>query len=104
MSIQQIYIGSDTRLNLNGLQSEGSYLNAATVTWNLYAIGALTTSLANGASVYVAASNGDYIGTIPSTATALLSVGQYYSVKFTASEGDVTGNVWMECVAVRYTP
>jgi hypothetical protein len=104
MSLNYLYVANDTRLNVTGLQSEGTYLNAATVTWTLYAATDLSTSIATGSMSYTAASNGDYTTVVPSTTTDDLTVNTYYKVKFHCVESSIDGDVWMECLAVRYTP
>ncbi len=104
MSLNYLYVNNDTNLLLEGLQSDGSYLNAATVTWNLYAASDLTTSLANGTASYETASNGNYTATVASTVTATLTPGTYYMVKFNAAQSGADGDVWMECLAARYIP
>ncbi len=76
MAIMNVYISEDTLIEFSGMKdaSDDTYINDSTGTWELstYDNGEPGTSLATGSLSYVAASNGNYQGTIdkgdPSTA------------------------------------
>lgn len=92
---EPLYIGEDHnhRWGTNATDGAkddlaGTYLNAAVVTWALKdAAGVLVTG-GTGTLAYVAASNGNYLGVIQSTVTALLTVGQTYYLETTLVQGD----------------
>lgn len=86
-----LHAGNDARVTLTGLRSAatGSYLNAATVTAQLYdeADAAVGDPVAIG---YVAASSGNYAGVVESSVIdAGFDVGDFYRVEVTAVEGSV---------------
>jgi hypothetical protein len=67
MALDPIPIGGDYALALTGLTGGGSYLNSATVTYELKAPSG--TVVGSGTLAYTAASNGNYTATIESTVT-----------------------------------
>ena len=81
-----LYVGSDNRIELTGLRDpdDDSYVNDATVTALLKDDTDTTTVTSSSITLdYVAASNGNYRGSIPSTVT--LVDGTSYYVRITAS-------------------
>lgn len=72
MAISALFIGADMDVFYSGasVASTGAYLNAGTCTYVLTDSAGAT--VGTGTLAYVAASNGDYAGTIESTVTALL--------------------------------
>ena len=87
----QLTAGNDCAVALTGLRNAltGAYLNAATVTAQLYdeadaAVGAPVTL------AYTAASSGDYAGVIEaSVIDAGFAVGDFYRLEVTAAQGGV---------------
>lgn len=65
-----LYLNCDHHVTLTGLSDEdsGSYLNSATVTYAVKNEDGATITGGTGSLSYVAASNGNYLGTIDSTA------------------------------------
>ncbi len=83
----KLYAGNDTDLVVNGLtdDSTGSYINDATIVCNV-TVAASGATVAGGVNVsvpYVATSNGNYLGVLPSTAS--ITAGVTYNLVFTAS-------------------
>lgn len=67
--------------------SDGTYLNAGTCTWRLLdSAGAIVDPAATGTLAYVAASSGNYAGTIPAAYTAGLTAGAVYQVEISFAE------------------
>lgn len=87
MATTPLYIGADHDVTLEGLSAAATatYLNAATVTWNLK--DRFNESVTTGTLDYVAASNGNYAGIIQSTITSALTPGALYYLEVTSSEG-----------------
>ncbi len=76
-----VIIGDDFTLRINGARDpDGSFLNSATVTFELFT--AAGVSVTTGSLSYVAASNGNYRGVIESTVTSALTAGAQYYVIF----------------------
>lgn len=90
MASEPIVIGSDWYATLNGAQDSGTgdYLNTATVTAAVYSAAGAAVSGGGVTLTYVAASNGNYRGTLESTVTALLTAGAAYEVRYTLSQGN----------------
>ncbi len=63
----------------------GAYLNSGTCTWEL--LDSASASVATGTLSYVAASDGDYEGTIPSTVTDDLTEDSLYYLEITFQDG-----------------
>lgn len=87
-------VGSDLNVTWDGATAPaGTYLNAATVTYALTladgATQATCTAVAGGTGTlsYVAASNGNYLGVIESTVSALLAAGTLYYIWLTFVQG-----------------
>ncbi len=80
-----IYINCDMDVGYSGanLESTGAYLNAGTCTYALKTNAGVLVPGGTGTLDYVAASNGNYLGTIDSTITALLSEGSTYRLEIT---------------------
>lgn len=106
-AVTDLYIGetmSPTWDGLTGTNTLGAtgYLNAATVTFVLYESDR-TTAVAGGDGTlsYVTASDGDYRGTLASTATAALTPGAVYWLKYVAVNGSPAyrGERWEKCRA-----
>jgi hypothetical protein len=100
MSVELISIGSDVLVRLDKLKnaSTDSYLNAATVTFNLKDSSG---TVIQGPTTmgYVAASNGRYEGVITSANTGALSQNSLYYVEITATSGGYTLFRKLSCVA-----
>ena len=94
-------INSDTLATLTGHQDSvsGSYINTATVTASILD-GA--TSLFSVTLAYVAASSGNYRGTITAAQTATLTQGKAYIVQYVATSSYGTLTINSEQVA-QYT-
>lgn len=97
--MESVYISADNDLVVTGLSvaATGSYLNSATVAAQLRdsAMGAIT-----GGDVtlsYVAASNGNYLGVLPSTIT--ITDGQRLWCDLTISSGSYNDFRRVPCVA-----
>lgn len=96
-----LHLGNDRAVTLTGLRNAatGAYLNAATVTAQLYdeadaAVGDPVTL------AYTAASSGDYAGVIESgVIDAGFAVGDVYRLAVTAAQGGVDGE-WNEAGTV----
>lgn len=97
MSVDRIYIGCDMEAPYEGATADGAYLNAATVTWELFT--AAGVSVGNGTCAYVASSNGNYLGVIESTVTATLTPGRKYRLVYTLVSGSVNDARRLDCVA-----
>lgn len=85
-----IYIAADNEVFLEGMEADGTELNAGTATWSLKdaTTGTEVTS-GNGSLTYVASSDGDYVGVIPSSVTEDLVEGRLYWIDITfAEDGD----------------
>lgn len=91
MPASPIPIGGDYYALLSGAQDsgDGSFLNSATVTFALYTAAGVAVPGASGTASYVAASNGNYRGTIESTATVTLTVGARYQIRFVLTQGSI---------------
>jgi hypothetical protein len=83
---EPIFINADNEVSWTGATANGSYLNSATVTYALKTITGATVSGGTGTLSYVAASNGNYLGTIESTVTTLLTEGTVYLLQITLSQ------------------
>ena len=101
-----LYVGGTMEPTVTGLSGTdtttgtSSYLNAATVTYQLYESD-MTTTVASGSGTlaYVASSNGNYIGTITSTVTGALTVGNVYWLKYTVVSSPYNDARWERLVA-----
>lgn len=82
-----LYIGADHTVTYSGMTAGGSYQNSATVTYALKDAVLSTVSGGTGTLSYVAASSGNYSGSIESTVTSTLTAGQVYFLDITASQG-----------------
>lgn len=82
-----IYIAADRTVTYSGASAGGSYLNSATVTYSLKDATLTTVSGGTGTLSYVAASNGNYSGTIESTVTSTLTAGEKYYLDITLVSG-----------------
>ncbi len=86
-ALDPLFIGSDMDVGYTGARAArtGAYLNSGTCTYELVqdSDGSV---VGTGALTYVAASNGDYYGTIESTVTALLDVDGAYTLTITFVE------------------
>jgi hypothetical protein len=95
-----LFVENDNLLQLIGLidQSSGAFLNAATVEGNILdrsgvvVVGPITMT-------YVANSNGNYQGVVPSTAGLTVSHG--YRAKVVATQSGATGT-WFLPVTIKY--
>lgn len=91
MATKLLYISDATDVEVDGLldHSSGSYANGATVTAEVRTSGASPTSGTRIGSQFtlsfVALSNGDYIGTFPSSDAAGLAIDTEYWIWITAS-------------------
>lgn len=82
-----LYIGADHTLTLTGMSDGANYLNAATTkSWSLK-LASTGAEVASGSLAYVAASNGNYSGELPSTETADLTEDTEYWIDITFVEG-----------------
>ncbi len=97
-----VYDQNDNLIKVNGLEDDaaaGTYLNAATVTATLQdPDGSDVTGATNITLNYIAASNGNYEGTIESTVT--LTVGPGYLLVIDADEGGVVGHWELEAEVI----
>lgn len=87
-----LYLGNDHTVSLTGAavtEPDGSTtpLNAATVTYSL-AEASTGTEIASGGLEYVVGSNGNYTGTIESSALTGLVAGTMYRLTITLAEDD----------------
>lgn len=84
-----IYIGADHHVRWTGAKIEGTstYLNAATVAFQLKNADGTNVTGGSGTCAYVAASSGNYLGVIESTVTAGLTEGAIYRLETTLVEG-----------------
>lgn len=100
-----IYIGEDLTLTFTGasvtVQGSTSYLNSATVTYAVKDATGTAVSGATGTLTYVAASNGNYEGTLESSVTtpANFTEGGTYIVEYTLSQSTYNGFRRMVCRA-----
>ena len=88
----EIYIGNDTVIEVTGLQNgiDDSYLNAATVSAVINELDG-TEVVSSTTLSYVAASNGNYRGTVDQASISSLSEGTSYYVEITAAESGIDG-------------
>lgn len=84
-----LYIGCDHSISLTGLSANGSYLNAATVSYTLYSADGTAVSGGTDTLGYVIGSNGNYAGTIESTITSDLTCGEEYYADVTISQSNI---------------
>lgn len=98
MSLEVLAIGSDNLVRLDGLTnaSSGAYVNSATVNYVLKD-SAGATIIASTAMPYVAASNGRYEGTVPSTTP--LALNAFYVLEITAAGAGFTLFRKLSCIA-----
>jgi hypothetical protein len=96
-----VYISNDNDIVVNGLskQSDGSFINDAVLTATIY--DASGNALANGSNLavpYVASSNGNYRGTIPSTggSAVAFTAGQTYRVHIAGSNYGFSTDLWFQ--------
>ena len=87
MQVDPIYISVDHNMTLTGMNIAGTYLNTATATYVLKDADGSTVSGGTGTLSYVSASNGNYLGVIESTVTALLTENARYWIEITFSQG-----------------
>jgi hypothetical protein len=87
VAISALIIGADMDVGYTGASNarSGAYFNAGTCTYALKS--ATGTSLGTGTLSYVAASDGDYYGTIESTVTAALTEDTPYFLEITFASG-----------------
>ena len=87
-SASAIHIGADENVTLTGMTGGGAYLNSASVaTWSLK-LASTGAEVASGNLSYVASSNGNYLGVIPSSVTATLTEDARYWIDITFRQGD----------------
>jgi hypothetical protein len=100
--IKLIYRDNDNLIRVTGLRdisASGDYLNAATVTANLYDDDGNLVSQSGGITLsYVSGSTGDYEGVLQSTES--LTVGDEYKLEIDADEGGAVGHWKVECEIV----
>jgi hypothetical protein len=100
----QIQIRNDADFRIRGFKDKrtGSYLNAATGTWELrtakYNGGS---QVSTGSMAYVSSSNGEYVGGIDNAIS--LTEGTTYWLHVTLAEGGVVGDWEIPVVAARRT-
>lgn len=111
--IGALYIASDMDVTLTGasVAATGAFLNAGTVTFSLLSAGIRQVSgrlVASGsetvlsgptAMAYIAASDGNYRGVMPSTVTALLTDRTYYYVDIVYTDGNYDVKFRLTCLA-----
>ena len=80
-----IYLNADTVFTWRGFKDSvtGQIVNDATVTGQLLDDEGIVASFA-----FTGLGNGVYVGTLPYTATAILTEGEEYLVEITATNGD----------------
>ena len=91
-----LLIGNDCEIVIDALRlsSDDSYVNDATLIYTLYdSTGAVVSSLSGVSVTYVAASNGDYRGVIPGTAT--LTENAAYRILVTSSNYSLRWEAWV---------
>lgn len=100
----QLYIGNDQTIEVTGLIDEvsGSYLNGATVTASVKTLAGANVS---GQSMpialsYVAASNGNYRGTLEDG--LVLTDGTFYVIEVSADAGSDLIALWHKQVPAQY--
>ena len=100
MSCASLTIGATGLVTLTGLADNitGSPVNNAIASGVLYQSDR-TTQVASFNLAYVAASNGNYQGTIAASDTATLVAGTTYRIKVTATASGNTFVEWLDCVA-----
>ena len=95
-------IGSDFSVALYGVRDAltGSYLNSATITFQVYntATGAAVSG-GSGSLSYVSASNGDYTGVVDAVTTATLTDGAAYYVAYTGAQSGYDFNPRLDFTA-----
>lgn len=95
MAANQLYAGNDATLTASAMKNDaaGTFLNAATVTCQPYLVVAGEDDTAVGSPVtlsYVAASSGNYTGTLESSVIdAGFDIGDEYRLDFAASQAGV---------------
>ncbi len=96
-------IGSDMDIGLTGVRASatGTYLNSGSATWELF--DADGDSAGTGAMAYVAASDGDYAGTIESTVTNDLEENAFYALVYTFSQGGYQLEIRRRVQAIYFT-
>jgi hypothetical protein len=101
MSCNTITIGGTQVVTLTGLIDSitSAYQNAATVAGELFESDR-TTSLGTFTMSYVAASDGNYRGTIAAAVTATLTEGTEYRIKVTATVATNVKPFWLDVTAV----
>jgi len=85
--ITPIWFDADNDVTWTGAYAGGAYLNTATVTWSLKAQDSGETELGTGTCTYVAASNGNYLGTIDEDTTDGLTENTKYWLDVTLVQG-----------------
>lgn len=102
MACNTITIGATMLATLTGLydNSSATYQNSATVTGQLYESDRTTVVGSSFSMSYVAASNGNYQGTLAAAVTTTLTEGTEYLLLATAVVGSVTLPVWQSVTAV----
>ncbi|AMV23423.1 hypothetical protein VT84_03370 [Gemmata sp. SH-PL17] len=78
--IKKLFIGCDMEVPYEGAFANGNYINDATVTYTLRDRAGAPVAGGSGSCPYVAESNGDYLGVIESTVTALCANRQKYTL------------------------
>ncbi len=95
VALEPIYLGEDHAVKWGDSATNGAYavgtgfLNSATVTYALKTAAGAT--IATGTCSYVAASNGNYRGTIESSALTALVLGALYTLEITLVQGSLDG-------------
>lgn len=95
----ELYIGNDNEVVIDGLSlaSDGTYVNDATLLVTVYDAAGNAVSGWSAVSVaYVAASNGDYRGVLPGTAS--LTEGASYRLVVTSSNYNLRWETWGRAV------
>jgi len=92
-----ILIGADNDVYWDALRfsKNGTYINDATMTFTLKdSAGVNVTGAVSVAMTYQTASNGDYVGVLPSSVTAALTDGAAYEFVITATNYNLQRRKW----------
>lgn len=84
--ITDVYYNNDHSLTLSDLTADGTYLNAATVTYQIYDLDNTAVTSATGTLTLNGTAGGDYQVTIDKTIINLLTVGQEYRIQVSGTE------------------
>jgi len=85
----QLFVGSDNEFEIDGASIDGVYQNASTVAMQLLDANRVTISGATATLTYIAASNGNYRGSM-AAASATLAAGTRYIVQITVTKDSAT--------------